>query len=411
MKAEIISIGNELLAGHTVNTNATFISQQLFSIGLSVRWVTTIRDEEIEIKTALKAAETRANVVLITGGLGPTPDDITKKVAAAYFNRPFQQNERVLDDIKQFVEAKNIPLKKHNTLQAFIPKCDFWVRNSIGTAPGLGFIKNKAYFIFMPGVPSEMKQMLNGFILNDLKNRLRLPNVNTAIFRTTGIPESRLYEKLKPILDRNDTIEVSFLPRFIGVDLRFKLISQNDENRILFTKFLNKIENECKPYIFAKTEEELETTLNQLLWKNNLTISIAESFTGGLISDLITNVPGSSQSFMGGIVAYSNKSKERFLNVNPQTLAEHGAVSAETALEMAKGVKEKFNAECSLSTTGIAGPGGATAEKKVGLCYIAACFNEKIAAKEFHFGLSREANKKRGAAAAMELLRRLILNR
>ncbi len=407
-QAEIISIGNEVLAGYTVNTNATFISQQLLSIGLPVRWVTTISDEHDEILKALALASTRAQAVLVTGGLGPTPDDLTKQAICAFFNVGMRFDEQAFEHVKAFLQARHIPETELNRDQARIPDCDRIIPNAVGTAPGLAFERKGVHYFFMPGVPGEMKQMVAEHIAPFLRDTLKPTPIHTKLLRTTGIPESRLYEKLAPVLDRYPEIQIAFLPRYIGVDIRFRLISDEPAAIARFEELVRTVRKEAQAYIFSESNEELEQVLNRLLTQGGYTLTVAESFTGGLLSNLLTNVPGSSAYFKNGLITYSNQSKIDLLGVSPQTLKQHGAVSAATALEMVRGAQSRGHCDCAIATTGIAGPGGATKEKPVGLCFVAARFGEKEQVKEFHFGNDRLVNKQRGAVAGMEMLRRLL---
>ena len=409
-QAEIISIGNEVLAGYTVNTNAAFISRELMSIGLPVAWVSTIRDEHDCIMAALSAAQKRADVVLVTGGLGPTPDDITKKSICEFFDVPMRENEQVLQDVRQFLAGRNIKLSDTNLRQALIPQCDILVRNKIGTAPGLGFERAGRYFFFMPGVPAEMKSLIKNFIAGYLQEHLELPRVHNRILRTTGIPESYLYDKINPLLQNYPQVQIAYLPRQIGVDLRFRLTTDKTHELSALDELIEQVRKKAGKYIFADREIELQEALGKLLAQKKQTLAVAESFSGGLIQDQITDIPGSSAYFLGGMVTYSNQAKMDFLNVQEETLKQFGAVSEQTAREMVRGVQEKFASDCAISTTGIAGPTGATEHKPIGLCYIAARYGNREALKEFHFGTVRRINKQRGAVAGMELLRRLILD-
>ena len=408
-KAEIISIGNEVLAGFTVNTNATFISQQLLEVGIPVNWITTIRDEHGEILSALKNAQTRADAVLVTGGLGPTPDDLTKKAICDYFQVALRFDEASHQNVKRYLESRNIKPSESNRNQAIIPDCDYVIQNNVGTAPGLVFKRDNTYYFFMPGVPNEMKSIVNGYILDFLKRKLKSIPVYSALLRTTGIPESRLYERLQPVLINYPEIQVSYLPRYIGVDLRFRLISADKSAEEHIQNMIREVSKVAGRYIFCDQEKELEQVVGELLTEKGLTLSTAESFSGGLIADQITNIPGSSNYFTSGLVTYSNQSKMELLGVDEKTLIDFGAVSSQTALEMVLGVQNRFNTDCAISTTGIAGPGGATDTKPVGLCYVAVRYGNSENVKEFRFGTNRLVNKKRGAVAGLEMLRRLIL--
>lgn len=409
-QAEIVSIGNEVLAGHTINTNAAYISQQMASIGLPVHWITTIGDTHDDILYALQTANKRADVVLVTGGLGPTPDDITKTTICEYFKSTLVKNAMVLKHIQKLLKKRGLSLLNSNIAQAFVPDKADILYNPVGTAPGMALIHNGCYFFFMPGVPLEMKRLIDEQIIPYLKRKLQFPTIKSYLLRTTGIAESRLFELLKDILNQYSQFSIAFLPCHIGVDLRFKLISKDSTEQEQFNTFVDAVRKKASKYIFTENNIELEEVLGQILKEKKLTFSCAESFTGGLIGDLITNIPGSSEYFMGGLITYSNESKINSISVKRKTLESFGAVSNEVAIEMVRGLQNVFYTDCAIATTGIAGPTGATKTKPVGLCYVAARYGEKEIVKEFHFGHDRIINKRRGAMAGMELLRRLILN-
>lgn len=405
-KAEIISIGNELLSGLTVNTNASWMAQKFKSIGLEVQWITTISDRASEIENALSVASKRADVIAITGGLGPTPDDVTKATICKFFNTKLKLHRETLEYVKKIFEGRHLKMPEINIGQAMVPELATPLQNPLGTAPGLQFeIKDKLYF-FMPGVPHEMKKLIEMYILKKIKQKYNLPEIKSYLLRTTGIAESRLFEMLLPILEKHKEIPVAFLPKFTGVDIR---VTQKNPGETL-KNFIENMRQTIGKYIYSPNEEELSEVIGKLLKANNLTLSTAESFSGGLISDSITNISGSSEYFMGGITTYSNESKMKNLGVKESTLKKFGAVSEETAIEMVLGVQKLFNTECAISSTGIAGPTGATAAKPVGLCYLAAVYNDKSVVRKFNFGKDRRINKERGAVAGLELLRRLILD-
>lgn len=409
IKAEIISIGNELLSGWTLNTNAHWMAIKCNDIGLAVHWVTTIADTDEEIKTALKNASARADVILCTGGLGPTPDDITKKSITSYFKTELVLDERVLKQVQKIFEGRNITMPEINRNQALVPKKARIITNSQGTAPGLLFEEENKLYFFMPGVPREMKQMIVSDILSKIKSYYDLPDFKTHLIRTTGIAESRLFEKMESTLEQFDDIPVSFLPKIIGVDIKFRIDNNSVDLQKRTLQFLSLLKKSIAKYIYAEEEIELKEKIGNLLQTNNLTLAIAESFTGGLISDWITDVPGSSDYFLGSVTCYSNESKVREIEVSKNTIKDFGAVSEQVALEMAIGVKKLFGSDCAIASTGIAGPGGATETKPVGLCYISCIYKDKIFVKSFNFGTNRRTNKERGTMAALESLRRLLL--
>lgn len=409
VKAEILSIGNELLAGLTVNTNAAYLAQQLKSVGIETCWITTIADVKEEIIGALKTAAQRADVLISTGGLGPTPDDITKLALCEYFGVKMKFDADVFEDVRSFIVDRNIALNKINREQAVIPDCDRVLRNKRGTAPGLYFQRNDRHFFFLPGVPTEVYYLTENEILPFLKDIFQLQPLKTHLLRTTGIPESKIIEKINDLVEDNKEIRMAFLPRFRGVDLRFTAPDNNVHSLTKFNTFVQEVKTRLQKYIFTEEEVEIEEILGRILKMKRFTLAVAESFTGGLIGDLITNVPGSSEYFLGDTVTYSNESKMNLLEVSSKTLEKYGAVSEQTVSEMVRGVQNRFQADCAIATTGIAGPTGATDKKPVGLCYIAARVGSEERVKEFHLGNERLMNKRRGAIAGLELLRRMLL--
>jgi nicotinamide-nucleotide amidase len=410
IKAEIISIGNEILAGWTLNTNAHWIAEKCNDIGLAVHWITTIADSEEEIKTALQNASVRADVILCTGGLGPTPDDITIKTIASYFKTELVLDEKVLKHVQKIFEGRNLGMPEINRNQALLPKTARIIPNSQGTAPGLLFKEENKLYFFMPGVPREMKQMIVSDILSNIKSYFRLPEFKTHLIRTTGIAESRLFEKLESTLEQFEDIPVSFLPKITGVDIKFRIDNDSVDLQKRTLQFLSALKKSVAKYIYAEEEIDIQERIGKFLQKNNLTLAIAESFTGGLISDWITDVPGSSEYFLGSVTCYSNESKVREIGVSEDTIKNFGAVSEQVALEMAIGIRKLFDSDCAIASTGIAGPGGATETKPVGLCYLSCIYKDQTFVKKFNFGTIRRTNKERGAMAALESLRRLLLD-
>ncbi len=409
IKAEIISIGNELLAGITVNTNAAYLAKQLRSVGVETFWITTIADQKEDILAALKTASQRARVVISTGGLGPTPDDITKRTICEFFGVQLKFDAQVFEDVRRFVTKRKFFLNQVNREQAVIPECDRVLRNLKGTAPGLYFNRNEVHYFFLPGVPHEVYHLTEKDILPMLKEIFNLQPLKTHLLRTTGIPESRIIEKIGDLVETYKNIRIAFLPRFRGVDLRFTAPDNNARTLSDFDALVNGVRQRLQKYIFTEDELEIEEIIGRILKLKLFTLSVAESFTGGLIGDMITNIPGSSDYFLGDAVTYSNESKMKLLGVQAQTLEKFGAVSKETVTEMVRGVQKLFGSKCAVATTGIAGPTGATETKPIGLCYIAARVGDEERVMKFEFGTERIMNKRRGAIAALELLRRLLL--
>jgi nicotinamide-nucleotide amidase len=414
MKAEIISIGDELLIGQVINSNQAYIAEKLNSVGIFGDKMTTIGDDENEILSAFHQAYSTHDIVTVTGGLGPTHDDITRDVVCKFFNTDSIIDNDALENVKRiFARRKSAPLKI-NEDQALVPRNCTVIQNRLGTAPGYFFDQGGKFFIVMPGVPYEMKAMMEDFVLPFFEKHKTGSVIRHRTLKTTGIPESFLAEQIgdiKNIFSPDSGITLAFLPSSLGVRLRItsKANSEDEaDNKIrgVETKLRNKIEK----YIYTVDDRELEDTVGDLLRKGKLTISIAESCTGGLIADRITNISGSSDYFERGIITYSNRSKTDELGVSSELISQHGAVSREVAEAMASGIRSKSNTDIGLSTTGIAGPTGGTAEKPNGLVWIGYSDKEGTFALQFNFGGERRIVKERAAQAALELMRRKILN-
>jgi nicotinamide-nucleotide amidase len=342
--------------------------------------------------------------------LGPTPDDITKGTIASYFETDLVLDEKVLKHVLNIFEGRNMHMPEINRNQALVPEIAKIIPNPVGTAPGLLFERDDQLFFFMPGVPKEMKMMIESSILSLIKSKFQLPDFKTYLLRTTGIAESRLFEKLESTLDMFKDIPVSFLPKITGVDIKFRIDNKSPDLQKRSDRFIEDLKKNVNKYIYAEEEIDLQEQIGKVLRKNNLTLATAESFTGGLISDWITDVPGSSEYFLGSVISYSNESKVRDLGVSYDTIKNFGAVSEQVALEMVTGVQKLFGSDCAIASTGIAGPGGATKTKPVGLCFLSSVNKNKTFVKEFNFGPNRRINKERGAIAALESLRRVLLN-
>lgn len=409
MLAEIISIGNELLNGSTVNTNAAFIAQRLHECGIEIGWMQTVGDKPDAIQKAIGLAIKRADNTIITGGLGPTHDDVTKTTLARFFHTDLVFNEKIYKRIKARFDKRGIPMPEENRVQAMIPSTADLMLNTVGSAPGLIFRSKKKLIFVMPGVPHEMREMFDKSIMPILMQECVDCQISVHIFRTTGIAESVIYQKIKKDLQRFSEYEVAFLPKVTGVDLRIIRRGSENKNSERFENFKNILYNAIGNYIYTSENLPLEAVLGKLLGNNKLTIGIAESLTGGLVQDRLTNIPGSSTYFMGGIVSYSDEAKVKLLSVKRDTLAKNGAVSEEVAKEMAIGVRDIFHSDVGVSTTGIAGPTGATPRKPVGLVYIGLSYGSRTIAQKYQFAGNREINKMRSTQAALELVRRSIL--
>ena len=401
MKIGLITIGAELLNGTRIDTNASWIGKSVISAGGSIHWHMTVNDTNESIVNSLNQVPEDIEIILCTGGLGPTHDDITPTVLYTYFNDNPLFDDEYWSLLTSRFKSRGIDIPESNKNQAMKPKKGKIIPNSIGSARGLHF-KNNNYQIFaMPGVPSEMKLMMNDFILPIIRKISKIEN-HVKLIRTTGIMESGLYEIIKPYFKTKD-LSVAFLPSFTGVDLRIS----SQKNNILVS-FLDAILPLIDKYYYAEDETELEDVLGAAIIDKKKTISTAESCTGGLISDRLTNTPNSSSYFKGGIVAYSNLVKTNLLNVKKETLNKNGAVSEEVALEMAEGIRKNLNVDIGLSTTGIAGPGGGSKEKPTGLVYIGLSTSSYNKVYKFNFTKNRKINKLMTSQAALNILRNYL---
>ena len=404
MKIGLVTIGAELLNGARTNTNAAWIGQNVMSVGGVIDWHMTVNDEKNTIESALDVVPTSIDVVLCTGGLGPTHDDITSSVLYDYFGAKPEFDEQYWQLLTKKFAARDQVIPDINRNQAMKPDIGEVIPNPIGSARGL-HLSNKSYHLFaMPGVPAEMKSMMTNTILPWIESRSK-SKIHVTVMRTTGIMESVLYEKVQGILDDYPQINVAFLPRFTGVDIRLTTSDKNTLNRLV-----DQISPVIQKYHFGGEGVELEDVVGKLLIKNRKTIATAESCTGGLIGDRLTNISGSSLYYKGGIVAYSNSVKEKTIGVKKETLDSAGSVSEETSLEMARGIRNKLNADIGLSTTGIAGPKGGTKEKPVGLVYIAISYDRGEKVYRFTFTPYRKTNKLMTSQAALNITRIHILN-
>ncbi|MFZ0390012.1 MAG: competence/damage-inducible protein A [Calditrichia bacterium] len=410
MKAEIISIGNELLNGNTVNSNATYIAAALSRRGIRTHWIQTISDDDADIRQALKTAFPRSRLILLTGGLGPTHDDITKKTVADFFDLPLINNEETARKVEERFRSRGLNMPPINRSQSLVPEGAGLLDNPLGTAPGIVIRRQDKTVVLLPGVPREMRAIVDERLPAILEEFPQVEPLQVETIRTTGIAESEIYQRLEARLNEFREYEIAFLPHFTGVDLRVMRPKTGRDYEQKWKNFKNLLDSKIGEYIYTYDERELAEVIGGILQKKEQTLAVAESLSGGLLQDWITAVPGSSRYFTGGIVAYNNEAKVRQLNVQQDTLNRFGAVSPETAREMAAGVREAFGSDFGISTTGIAGPGGATPQKEVGLVFIAVASEKSVKTQKFLFGKDRRINKQRSAQAGLEMLRRVLLN-
>jgi len=411
MKAEIITIGDEILIGQIVDTNSAWIAEQFNLSGIEIYQITSVHDDPEQIKEALQGAGEKVDLVILTGGLGPTKDDITKYTLCEYFNTKLAFHEPTFEHIKQRFKNRNIDLNKLNRHQALLPETCTVLPNKAGTAPGMWFEKNDIIYVSVPGVPFEMKYLVEHEILPRLRNDRKIGAIYHKTIQTQGLPESILAERIEnweTSLPAN--IKLAYLPNPLSVRLRLSAVGKE------LNELLKQVEAEIErlkqiipDYIFGYDNETLAEVIGRMLLEKGRTLAVAESCTGGYISHLITSVPGSSGWYKGGVTAYSNDMKHNILGVLAESLEKYGAVSEQVVREMAEGARRRLIADFAVATSGIAGPTGGTEEKPVGTVWIAIAGPNKTIAEKFVFGDNRERNIIRSGQTALQLLRRFII--
>lgn len=413
MLAEIITIGDEILIGQIVDTNSAFIAQKLNAIGIQVKQISSVSDNRQHILNALAEAHQRADIVLITGGLGPTKDDITKKTLAEYFGVGLVENKDALQNVERiFRRLRDVsePLLEVNRQQAFVPENCEVILNANGTAPGMWFNRLGKIYMSMPGVPHEMMYMMEEGVIPKLKLTFNLPFIIHKTILTVGEGESYLAEKIADIEnDLPSYIKLAYLPKLGQVRLR--LSGYGEDEALLKNKvesFARRIVERVGRSVVAEEDITLEKAILNYMAEKELTLSTAESCTGGYIAHLITQHAGSSKVFFGGAVSYSYELKESILGVKNETLWQYGAVSKETVTEMVQGALLNFKSDYAVAVTGIAGPDGGTPEKPVGTVWIGVANAQKTITKKFQFGNKRLQNIERTAIAALNMLYLLL---
>lgn len=406
MNVEIITIGDELLIGQVVDTNSAWMAAKLNEVGLPVVQITSISDTKTAIFSALEAALAKAQVVLITGGLGPTKDDVTKQSLAEFFNMSMRLDQDTLLHVEQFFKQRNRPMIAANIKQAEVPDACTVITNKNGTAPCMWFERDKQIVVAMPGVPFEMMYLMEEEIISRLQKQFNLTQLAHYHLLTTGIGESFLAEKLADIeAQLPPHINLAYLPKLGQVRLRLSAktgigaAAQKD-----LEHYGQLIVERIAQYVVHIGNEPLEKVVLNIMQEHALSLATAESCTGGYLAHLITQHAGASQVYQGGVVSYSNNLKQQLLGVKDSTLTKFGAVSQETACEMAQGAVRELKTDYAIAVTGIAGPGGATPDKPVGTVWIALASKKMVKAKCFHFPHKRLQNIERSATEALSML-------
>ncbi len=410
MKATLLTVGDELLIGQVIDSNAAWIAGQLYLLGIGVARKISVGDNLPDIIEAVERSFQDTDVILMTGGLGPTKDDVTKKALMQYFDCELVFSEETYERIRKIFEKRNIPLKEAHRNQCFLPDKAELLFNRLGTAPGMWFESNGKILVSMPGVPYEMKYIMEHGVLPRLKDRSGTILLQKTI-RTIGVGESSLADLVEPLLIESP-VKIAYLPSIGQVRLRLSIEGQSaDGLQELLEEKVSLLERELGSIIFGYDETTIEEAIGQMLRQRKLSLITAESCTGGYLAHLITSVPGSSDYFTGSIVAYSNSIKTSILQVSPKTLERWGAVSKQTVEEMVRGALRSSEADLAIAVSGIAGPGGGSDDKPVGTIWIAVGDIDNIITKEYLFTKDRIINIKYTGIYALDLLRKFLLAR
>ena len=412
MKAEIITIGDELLIGQTIDTNSAWIGAELSMAGFDIQKKTSVHDKRSDILKILSEVSGKSDVVIITGGLGPTSDDITKTALCEFFNTRLVMNNEVLTMIENMMRRRNFPMNENNRRQAEVPELCRVLTNTAGTAPGMWFEKDGTVFISLPGVPVEMKHIMNQHVLPAFRKRFTSQFIIHRNIMTYGAPEARLAEILENFeADLPEYIKLAYLPssgiiklRLTGTGSERKTVEESVEKQV------KRLYTVIPDLIYGENEESLELVVGRLLREKKRTLCTAESCTGGNIAHMITSIPGSSDYFKGSIIAYANSVKTEVLGIDEKLIKKYGAVSEPVVTKMAEGVRRLLKADFAVATSGIAGPDGGTKEKPVGTLWTAVASESGTVTEKRAFGTDRLTNITRFTIVALNLLRKQIIN-
>lgn len=410
IKVAILTIGDEILYGQTEDSNAHWMSQELDDHGFKTVYRGTVGDNEADILSGLEFASSKASIILITGGLGPTADDLTKPCLAKYFNVDLVSNQSALAELQELFRQIDRDLTESNIEQTNLPTNSVHISNKLGTAPGMWIEEGDKVYISMPGVPFEMKAMMTNHVIPQLQDKFDIPKVEHRIIKTIGIGESWLSEKIKPWEDNlPNHIKLAYLPSIGEVKLR--LSSTGDDTSKIHADFDREVGNlreYADKYIYGFGDETIEEVVGKILRSRSLSVATAESCTGGYLAHMITRVAGSSDYFKGSIIAYSNEIKEQELNVPSSILEKHRAVSEETVAAMASGICSKLGVDIGLATSGIAGPTGGTEDKPVGTIWIAVAYKGKVETRLLKLFKDRVLNIRMTSVSTLAMLWRIL---
>ena len=409
MYGEIITIGDELISGRTLDLNAKYAAGRLTASGLRVIRITSVGDDQVTLTKTLSTALENSRFVIVTGGLGPTDDDMTNEIVASALNRSLSINKQLLKRIETYLKTRGMTLTPAMEKMAHLPEGSE-ILHPDGLMCGCSIVEKDVRLYFLPGVPDQMSHLLDNFVLPELLSVYKtVPVVEQRILKLYGVNEAEIMEALKDLTDDTGDVVLGFYPNFPENHITLSL---NEKNEATIKKELDRVENQIKKilgvFIFSSGHQDMEEIVGHALLEKGITIAVAESCTGGLISHRLTNVPGSSTYFQGGVVVYSNQVKMNLLNVSPETIETYGAVSECTVREMVRGVQKRFDTDLGLAVTGIAGPDGGSAEKPVGTVHIGLTAGDKILSSKYQFWGSRKQIKMETALMALDWVRRYL---
>jgi nicotinamide-nucleotide amidase len=412
MSAEIINVGNELLNGETVNTNASYLAKKLQELGIDLQYQTSVADDSSRLKKIITQALTRSSIIIITGGLGPTKDDITKKVVAEVLERKIISHQPTLAKIKNTIQKLTSAASKINERVALYPEEAEILENPIGTAPGLIISKDEKIIILLPGVPRELKAITEKSVISRLsKYKEKNHIIKHQILKVWGLPEVKVAETIEDLMGENKNPLIGLRPD-IEEGIKISITARGGSSKVVH-KLIEDMESTIKQkfgdYIYATGEASMEKIVGMLLSINKKTIAVAESVTGGLVAKKITDIPGSSDYFLSAMVTYSNESKIRDLKIPEELIKENGAVSEKVCKAMALAIKNISSADIGLATTGIAGPSGGSSKKSVGLTFIGLAINNGCKVEEHQFSGTREMIRIKTALSALDMVRRYLI--
>lgn len=410
MKAEIITVGTEILLGDILNTNCRYLSRELAAMGIEMYYQITVGDNEERLLKTLEESLNRSDIVICTGGLGPTEDDITKEVCAKYFGYKLELHKPSLDAmIERFKHMNRVPTK-NNEKQAYFPKEAYILKNDNGTAPGCIMEKEGKMIVVLPGPLKEMESMFENYVKPYL-SKLTDDVIESEVLRIIGVGESKVENDILDIIDSQTNPTIATYAKGYECTLRITAKAKSvEEAKELIKPMSDEMKRRFGQSLYATGETSIEEVVAKMLVENNLKIAVAESCTGGMVSASLINYPGISSVFMEGCVTYSNEAKMKSLGVKKETLDVYGAVSPECAKEMASGVAARYNTNVGIATTGIAGPGGGTDEKPVGLVYFGIYINGKVITKKYVFNGDRQGIRERATRTILNDLRLELLN-